>query len=77
MRYIPDLKPFIVTGDVVKSMLPLVSIGIPTFNRGSQLENIVRIVLSQTYSNLQVIVVDNHSTDYSSLESLRSLIKIK
>ena len=45
-----------------KSMLPLVSIGIPTFNRGSQLENIVRIVLSQTYSNLQVIVVDNNSS---------------
>ena len=57
-------------------MLPLVSIGIPTFNRGSQLENIVRIVLSQTYSNLQVIVVDNNSSDYSSLESLDRLSRL-
>ena len=59
-----------------KSMLPLVSIGIPTFNRGSELENIVRIVLSQTYSNLQVIVVDNHSTDYPSLKSLDRLSRL-
>ena len=57
-------------------MLPLVSIGIPTFNRGSQLENIVRIVLSQTYPNLQVIVVDNNSSDYSSLESLDRLSRL-
>ena len=57
-------------------MLPLVSIGIPTFNRGSQLENIVRIVLSQTYSNLQVIVVDNNSSDHSSLESLDRLSRL-
>ena len=40
---------------------PLVSICIPTFNRGSQLLEAVTSVLNSTYSNLEVIVVDDGS----------------
>ena len=51
-------------------MNPLVSIGIPTYNRGTQLENIVQIALAQTYKNLQVIVVDNNSSDICAQQAL-------
>lgn len=42
---------------------PLVSVGIPTYNRPSLLRSRLINVLSQTYRNLNVIVSDNASTD--------------
>jgi glycosyltransferase involved in cell wall biosynthesis len=42
---------------------PKVSVGIPTFNRGADLLKTVESVLSQDYSNLEVIISDNASTD--------------
>ena len=54
-------------------MDPLVSIGIPTYNRGTQLENIVHTALDQTYKNLQVIVVDNNSSDLSAQQALANI----
>ena len=44
-------------------MKPLVSIIIPTYNRSNELNRAIRSVFSQTYNNLEVIVVDNNSTD--------------
>jgi glycosyltransferase involved in cell wall biosynthesis len=43
--------------------MPLVSILIPTFNRCHLLQKALRSALSQSYSNLEVIVCDNASTD--------------
>jgi glycosyltransferase involved in cell wall biosynthesis len=40
-----------------------VSIAIPTYNRASKLERAIRSALNQTYSALEVCVVDNASTD--------------
>lgn len=44
-------------------MLDLVSVVIPTYNRSKELKRALESVLSQTYKNFEVIVVDNNSTD--------------
>lgn len=42
---------------------PLVSICIPAYNRASMIGDAIRSALGQTYSPLEVLVVDNASTD--------------
>ncbi len=43
--------------------MPLVSVIIATYNRVSLLNNAIVSVINQTYSNLEIIVVDDGSTD--------------
>lgn len=42
---------------------PLVSVVVPTFNSERFLERCLRSVRGQTYDNIEIIVVDNYSTD--------------
>jgi glycosyltransferase involved in cell wall biosynthesis len=42
---------------------PIVTIGLPTFNRLSYLERSLQSALAQTYPRLEIIVSDNHSDD--------------
>jgi len=49
---------------------PLVTVGIPTYNREHLVGNAIKSVLSQSYSDIEVIVSDNNSTD-STLEVLK------
>ena len=42
---------------------PLVSVGIPTFNRAKKLAKCLESVLQQTYHNIEIIVSDNMSSD--------------
>jgi len=53
-------------------MNKLISILIPVYNRENLIEETVQSALNQTYKNLEVIIVDNKSTD-STWEVLQKL----
>jgi glycosyltransferase involved in cell wall biosynthesis len=42
---------------------PLITIGMPTYNQAKYLETAINSVINQTYSNLELVVVDNCSSD--------------
>ncbi|TXS96690.1 glycosyltransferase family 2 protein [Parahaliea maris] len=44
---------------------PLVSICIPVFNGGDYIAHAIESALNQSYSNIEVIVIDNASTDHT------------
>lgn len=49
-----------------------ISVVIPTYNRARLIESSVKSVLSQTYGNLEIIVVDDASTD-NTLEIVKAI----
>jgi hypothetical protein len=51
--------------DTTNAPAPLVSVVLPVFNGGDLLERSIRSVLDQTHSELELIVVDDGSTDGS------------
>lgn len=42
---------------------PLVSVGLPTYNRADTLRHAIESILSQNYPNLELVISDNASTD--------------
>lgn len=55
-------------------MEKLVSIVVPNYNKGKYIEDTLKSLLSQTYKNLEIIIVDDGSTD-NSLEILKKYEK--
>ena len=47
-------------------MKPLVSIVLPTYNHANLIGEAISSVINQTYSNWELIIVDNNSVDNTS-----------
>jgi glycosyltransferase involved in cell wall biosynthesis len=57
-------------GDIT---LPKVTVGLPTYNGGRKILKAIQSVFNQEYSNLEVIISDNCSTDQDTEEICRGL----
>ncbi|MEP7256644.1 MAG: glycosyltransferase family 2 protein [Ferruginibacter sp.] len=55
---------------------PMVTIGIPTFNRPEGLERTLACITKQTFTNLEIIISDNCSTDPNVLPVLKKYADI-
>lgn len=53
-------------------MTPLVSVIIPCYNTEAYIEDTIKSVINQTYKNIEIIVVNDASTD-SSAEIISSI----
>lgn len=53
-------------------MKPLISVIVPVYNAGLSIEKCAKSILTQTFSNLELILIDDGSTD-NSLFICRSL----
>ncbi|MDX8551884.1 glycosyltransferase family 2 protein [Methanospirillum sp. J.3.6.1-F.2.7.3] len=53
---------------------PLVSVGIPTFNRPQQLKRTIECIIGQTYKKIEIIISDNCSPDHEVTEIVNNYL---
>lgn len=63
-------------GGVMKSKIPLVSVIIPVKDGERFLKETIQSVIAQTYEEIEIIVVDNGSTDHSA-KIAKSFLEVK
>lgn len=56
-------------------MKPLISIIIPVYNSGKKINRLLKSLLNQTYTNIEIILVDDKSTDPKTIELKESWSK--
>lgn len=57
----------------IKDKLPLVSVIMPVYNYGSQFEKSIESVFNSTYKNIELVIVNDGSTDEYVLSKLNSI----
>lgn len=51
---------------------PIVSVGIPTYNNAEGLKDALKCITNQTYTNLEILIADNASTDIETQELINN-----
>jgi len=57
------------------SLIPLVSVGIPTYNRPDGLKRTLSCICGQTYRNLEIIISDNCSPDQAIMQVVEEMMQ--
>jgi glycosyltransferase involved in cell wall biosynthesis len=68
-----DIVPLAETNDTAD----LLSVIIPFFNLGKYVDESVHSILNSTYKKVEVIIINDGSTDFASIEKLQLLSKLK
>ena len=59
----------------MKNLLPLVTVYVVNHNYGKYLDQAVESILSQTFQDFELILIDNGSTDNSKRETKKVLFR--
>lgn len=59
--------------DLLPTNLPLITVVVPTYNYGAIVKNAVASLVVQSYKNLEILVVNDNSTDPVTIAALKEI----